>query len=193
MSDTLSYICLFVLFYAAVLRLREMHISKKHQLLLAKKGFKRVDDSWSYFGMLSLHISFFIAVPYEIFFLQPIQNVPLQFFALSGFLFSQFVRYSALRALGEFWNTNIMAAKDNRLFVDTGPYKYIRHPNYLAVILEFLFIPLIGGCIFTSVIYTFLNAVVLYKRIKKEEAHLFCIDGYAATMQNKKRFIPNII
>lgn len=193
MSDSLmTFIAVVVLIYAAFLRLRELQISKINQKKLEVQGYSRKDDHLSYLNMVSLHASFFVAALLEIFFLSLANNIILQIAAFVLFLCAQGIRYTALTALGQFWNTNIMANSAKAEFVKSGPYRFIRHPNYLAVIIEFLSIPLIAGAWRTAIFYSIWNALVLRKRIVSEEAELFKIQGYQNLMSEKKRFIPGV-
>lgn len=194
MSDSIMfYLCLLSLVYAALLRLRELNISKINQSFLKSKGYTRKDNFFPYLNMVCLHASFFVFSIVELFQFSLFHNLTFQIVALIIFLISQVLRFSALSSLGAFWNTNIMSAENSNKFVNTGPYRYIRHPNYLAVILEFLFIPLIGGAWRTALIYSIWNGLVLKERIRTEESELFKIEGYREVMGKKRRFLPGII
>jgi methyltransferase len=87
------------------------------------------------------------------------------------FLFAQILRYWAIITLGIFWNTRIIVLKNSEL-IKKGPYKYIKHPNYLAVVLEFLTIPLIFSLYITSITFSLLNLIVLWRRVRIEESVL---------------------
>jgi len=193
MPDSLGFLCLVVLIYSAGLRVRELFVSRAHQSTLAMQGYKRKDGFGSYCNMVLLHLTFFIAVAVELFTLQTLAIFPIQIVAFCFFLFSQVLRFYALQSLGKYWNTNIMSAHGTSQFVQQGPYQFIRHPNYLAVILEFISIPLIGGCWRSALVYSIWNGVVLRYRIKEEEQELFKISGYREVMGPKKRFIPGIV
>jgi methyltransferase len=75
-------------------------------------------------------------------------------------------------------------ASSPRAFVSNGPYRFIRHPNYLVVILEIFSLPLLGGAIFSSLIFSAINAGVLFFRIRLEERHLRDVPGYWSVMGN---------
>jgi len=53
--------------------------------------------------------------------------------------------------------------------VNSGPYKYLRHPNYIAVVIEFAVIPLIFSCYLTAFVFSVINLILLRRRIKIEE------------------------
>ena len=56
--------------------------------------------------------------------------------------------------------------------VRRGPYKYIKHPNYLVVVIEVLTLPMIFGARATALVFSILNAILLYVRISEEERAL---------------------
>ena len=73
--------------------------------------------------------------------------------------------------LGKFWNTKIYRISDAPL-IRKGPYIYFKHPNYMVVIAEIAVIPLIFHLYYTAIIFTLLNAIMLYVRIKEENKAL---------------------
>ena len=71
-----------------------------------------------------------------------------------------------------------------------GPYRYVRHPNYVAVALEFLCLPIAVGAVPEAVALSAMNAAVLVPRIRAEERLLDAIPGYREAFQGVPRFIP---
>jgi methyltransferase len=82
---------------------------------------------------------------------------------------------------------------DNLRVVDRGPYRFIRHPNYLALGLEFLGLPLIGGAYLSAFGLSLANAALLYQRIVEEDALLMAIPAYRERMGSKPRFLPRLL
>jgi methyltransferase len=76
--------------------------------------------------------------------------------------------------------------------VVTGPYRWIRHPNYLAVSLEFLALPLAGGAWLSALALSAIDAAVLADRIRHEERLLAEVPGYQRAFGTKARFIPGL-
>jgi len=70
-------------------------------------------------------------------------------------------------SLGKFWNTKIYHIAKAPLIIK-GSYKYFKHPNYLVVIAEIMVIPLIFHLFYTALIFSILNAIMLYVRIREE-------------------------
>lgn len=91
--------------------------------------------------------------------------------ALAAFLLVQPLRYWAIFSLGPYWNTKILIVPGERI-VGRGPYRYVSHPNYVVVIVEILTFPLIFGAWVTALVFTLLNAAVLYVRIREENQAL---------------------
>ena len=89
--------------------------------------------------------------------------------ALGGALGAQALRYWSVASLGSRWNTRIIVFPGMPP-VKRGPYRFMRHPNYLAVIVEIACVPLIRGCWMTAVVFSIGNAVLLRVRIRAEEA-----------------------
>jgi methyltransferase len=74
--------------------------------------------------------------------------------------------------------------------VNRGPYRWIRHPNYIAVIIEVIALPMIGKAFITAIVVTVLFSILLFLRIKAEEQALIEYTDYGKTMTGKRRFIP---
>lgn len=89
-------------------------------------------------------------------------------------LTAQTLRWWCIRTLGYQWNTRVIVVPGLPR-VTGGPYRWLRHPNYVAVAAEGLALPLVHGAWVTAVAFTALNGVLLAVRIR-------CEDGALATM-----------
>ncbi len=101
------------------------------------------------------------------------------------------VRLSVLGTLREAWNVRAIVPSDLDV-IDRGPYRFIRHPNYVALALEFFGLPLIGGAYLSAVALSTGNALLLWQRILEEEALLMAMPAYRARMGDKPRFVPRL-
>lgn len=99
------------------------------------------------------------------------------------------LRLSVLVSLRDSWNVHAVVPSNLRI-VDRGPYRFIRHPNYLALGLEFLGLPLIGGAYLSALGLGLANAALLRQRIIEEDALLMAIPAYRERMASKPRFLP---
>jgi methyltransferase len=86
-------------------------------------------------------------------------------------LASQALRWDCIATLGRQWNTRVIITPGLPL-VRTGPYRWFRHPNYVAVIVEGAALPLVHTAWVTAAVFTGLNAVLLAVRIRVENAVL---------------------
>ncbi|RNB88022.1 hypothetical protein EDM59_02525 [Brevibacillus nitrificans] len=85
------------------------------------------------------------------------------------FLAAQLLRYWCMWSLGSRWNTRILILPDTPP-VRRGPYRYLRHPNYLVVAIELVSLPISFGAYFTALTFSLLNAWLLLRiRIPMEE------------------------
>ncbi len=87
---------------------------------------------------------------------------------------AQFLRYWAIKSLGVYWNTKILVLPNHQL-INRGPYKYLRHPNYIAVIVEIAVIPLLFSCYITAIVYSVIDLLLLNRRVRIEEMVLYRI------------------
>ncbi len=91
--------------------------------------------------------------------------------ALGAALLAMALRWWAVATLRGRWSTRIVVLPGAAL-VTGGPYRLLRHPNYLAVLVELLAVPLIGGAVITAVLATLGNLLLLAVRIPAEERAL---------------------
>jgi len=89
---------------------------------------------------------------------------------------SQALRWWCIRALGHQWNTRIVIVPGLQR-VTSGPYRMLPHPNYVAVVVEGLALPLVHGAWLTAALFTILNAGLLTVRIRSENHALSAIDA----------------
>jgi methyltransferase len=84
---------------------------------------------------------------------------------------AQGLRWWCIGTLGRRWNTRIIIVPGLPL-VGAGPYRFLRHPNYVAVVLEGIALPLVGTAWITALVFTLLNAALLKVRITAENRAL---------------------
>nr|WSX73325.1 hypothetical protein OH826_05350 [Streptomyces sp. NBC_00899]WSX80609.1 hypothetical protein OH826_46160 [Streptomyces sp. NBC_00899] len=84
---------------------------------------------------------------------------------------AQALRWWCIAVLGPRWNTRVIVVPGMPL-VDRGPYRLMRHPNYLAVVVEGAALPLVHGAWITALCFTLANAPLLAVRLRCENAAL---------------------
>ena len=146
-------------------RIVELIIARNHTEKLSKIGAIEYDRN-GYRVIVIMHICFFISLFTEYIIFRNRLNTFWYIFAVI-ILFGQVLRYWAIRSLGVNWTTRIIAVKGGRL-IKSGPYKYFKHPNYSAVVIEIALLPLVFSCYFTSIVFTVLNFFILRRRIRIE-------------------------
>lgn len=171
-----------ILSIVIVQRLLELVIAKRNEKNMRAQGAYEVGAS-HYPLMILLHVSFFISLLIEVstFNLTP---SPLFLLFLVMFLCVQGLRVWCLISLGSFWNTKIIVLPGAHV-VTKGPYKYLRHPNYLVVSMEIALLPLMFEAYFTAICFTILNAIMLSIRIPTEERALKEATNYEQYVQHK--------
>ena len=170
----------------AVERLCELALSARNARRVLARGGTELGQR-HFRVMTVLHTVFLASCVCEVVFLRRPFPGTLGWAALVVALLSQALRYWAVFTLGDRWNTRIIFVP-GAVPVTTGPYRFIRHPNYLAVILELFAVPLIHGGYLTALLFSAANAVLLVVRIRAEEAALG--QQYARAFSRRPRFIP---
>jgi methyltransferase len=167
LSETLAAV-LFVVALAAQ-RLWELGLSRRHEKILRARG--AVEHGREHFPLLvAVHVLLLLGIVFEVFVLGARPSAVWPRWA-ALFVAGQMLRYAAIRALGDFWNVRVLVVPKAKL-VRTGPYRWLRHPNYLAVVLELVAAPMIFGAWRTAILVSLLNAVALWVRIRCEERAL---------------------
>ena len=90
---------------------------------------------------------------------------------LAAFVVLQGLRVWVIATLGARWTTRIIVLPGAPL-VTRGPYRFVSHPNYLVVAGEMLVLPLVFGLMAYGLVFSLLNGLVLWVRIRAEEAAL---------------------
>ncbi len=157
---------------------------------MAAEGFKSVEPVAEYRRMVMVHTGWFLGMLIEgVLFQTPLSPAFSVFFGVL-FLSGQLLRIWALNTLGPVWNTQVYVPSEGSRVVVSGPYRFIRHPNYLAVIVEFFSLPMALGAPFTAVLFSILNGLILNKRITVEEQALRKLPEYQNSVGNLPAFIP---
>ncbi|GAA2788038.1 isoprenylcysteine carboxyl methyltransferase family protein [Kribbella solani] len=86
-------------------------------------------------------------------------------------LLAQGLRWWCITVLGHQWNTRVIVVPGLRL-VARGPYRWLRHPNYVAVVAEGIALPLVHTAWVTALVFTVLNIPLLAVRVRTEESAL---------------------
>ncbi|MFD2445792.1 isoprenylcysteine carboxyl methyltransferase family protein [Bacillus sp. CGMCC 1.16607] len=184
MSVFLSFIAFIV-----VQRLVELKVASQNEKWMKAKGGIEFGQK-HYYLMVGIHTLFFLSYLFEVIYFQ--KNISTFWQILLGlFIFTQLGRAWALMSLGRFWNTKIIVLPNAKV-VMKGPYRFMKHPNYVVVTLEFLIIPLFYQAYLTAIVFSLLNLWILSIRIPIEERALRELTSYNQSFEPSRRFFSKI-
>jgi methyltransferase len=156
----------FIIFISLliILRLTELYISRRNEKWLLSQGAIEYGRG-HYPFVVALHTCFIISLVVEYFFVGGQHPVSYVFLVL--IILVLLFKWRLMSSLGKYWNTKIYRIPGS-VAVRKGPYKFIRHPNYVDVVCEIAMIPLVFHLYYTAVIFSLLNAIMLTVRITAE-------------------------
>ena len=149
----------------ALQRLAELVYAERNTRALKRDGAIEVGRS-HYPLIVVLHAAWLVAI---VAVARP--ETTINWYLLAFFVVLQILRVWILATLGPYWTTRIIT-KPGAPLVRRGPYRFVRHPNYLIVAGEIAVLPLVFGEVAVAVVFTVLNALVLALRIWQEEMAL---------------------
>ncbi|QDI92612.1 hypothetical protein EPH95_16680 [Salicibibacter halophilus] len=168
---------LFVLLYLWVIGQRcfELWWARKNEAWMRAKG--GVEHGSEHFPwMVVLHSAFLVSLLFEAYF-HAFALMPGWPVLLILFLGAQGLRAWVMGSLGRFWNLKVMVLPGENI-IQKGPYRWLKHPNYLVVMAEILLLPLMFQAYVTAVVFTIANACMLFFiRIPVEEHALNAYRG----------------
>ena len=166
----------FVLLVAAVgvERVVELIVSQRHIAWAKARGGVEVGGG-HYPAMVLLHVGLLVGSIAEVVVLSRAFYPWLGWTMFVGVLLSQSLRWWCISTLGPQWNTRVVVVPGARR-VTSGPYRLVRHPNYVAVATEGVCLPLVHTAWVTATVFTLCNAVLMRTRITAEEQALVMLD-----------------
>ncbi|RKD24638.1 hypothetical protein BEP19_09700 [Ammoniphilus oxalaticus] len=163
----------FLFLYALLItqRLLELRVAKRNSNWMESRGGTEVGQG-HYKYIVLIHVGFLASLFGEVA-LAPTAGLPVWWALPFGlFLAAQVLRYWCIQSLGRFWNTRIYTIPNEPL-VKKGPYRWLKHPNYLIVMTEMISFPLIFGAYTTALVWSGINLLFLkFVRIPIEEQAL---------------------
>jgi methyltransferase len=154
----------------AAARLVELGVAKRHLAWARERGGVET-GAGHYPFMVALHSAFLVGCVVEMI------GAGRPFLAWLGWpmlallLAAHALRWWCIRTLGPQWNTRVIRVPGQPL-VTGGPYRYLRHPNYVAVVTEGVALPLVHSAWVTALVFTAANAWLLRVRIQVENGAL---------------------
>jgi len=156
--DFIIFISFFIL-----QRISELVIARRNEKWLLSQGAIQYGRE-HYPFMITLHTLFIGAIIGE----YMLRHQPaIDWLFLVIYLSVLSFKFWALSSLGKYWNTKIYRIP-GVYPVKKGPYKFLKHPNYMEVVCEVAIIPLVFHLYYTAIIFSILNAIMLWVRISVE-------------------------
>jgi len=151
-------------------RLAEVVVSTRNARWSVSRGGIEVGRS-HYPPMVLLHTGLLVGALVEVWTRRPDVVPVLAWTMLALVVLSQGLRWWCIGVLGRQWNTRVIVVPGLSL-VRRGPYRWLSHPNYVAVVMEGFALPLVHSAAITAVVFTLFNAVLLSVRIRVENTAL---------------------
>jgi methyltransferase len=188
MAMTVAYISLLVI--VGIGRLAELWISRRNQRQLEKKGVRKIPEP-HFRWMVLLHGSVLVIAGLEVLFLHrpliPALAIPMAVL----FVLSNVLRWWVIQTLGGLWNVELMESMSVGV-VSSGPYRWVRHPNYVGVVAEVFSLPMIHTAWIAATLGTLGYMIILRRRLKLEDGFLMSDPAYRLAMGEKPRFFPRV-
>ncbi|MGO6697174.1 isoprenylcysteine carboxyl methyltransferase family protein [Rhizobium johnstonii] len=153
-----------LLAFVTLQRLGELVLARRNTAALLARGAREVAPE-HYPVMVALHAGWIIGLWLTA------PGRPVAFFWFLVFMGLQALRLWVLVTLKDRWTTRIIILPGAPL-VRSGPYRFLRHPNYAIVVGEIAALPLAFGLPLYAIVFSLLNALILYVRVKAENAAL---------------------
>ena len=170
-------------------RLVELVISTRNARRALARGGVAAESRGFYAAMVAVHALFLPAAPVEVLLFDRPFVPALAAAATAVVVAAMALRYWAIATLGWRWNTRLLVVPGEPA-VTGGPYRFVRHPNYVAVTLEMAALPLVHSAWLTALVWSAASAWLLALRVPREEAALAAASDYAARLGDRSRFLP---
>lgn len=169
-------------------RVGELVITVRNARRLRSRGGFEVGRG-HFLPMAALHGGLLAAAPLEVFYLERPFLPALGVTMTAVVVATMALRYWAIATLGDRWTTRIYVVPGEPPVVG-GPYRWLRHPNYLAVVLEVAALPLVHTAWLTALVASIANAFLLRIRIRAEEEALESQSDYRGSFGSLPRLVP---
>jgi methyltransferase len=164
--------------------------SRRNARALASRGGRPMRDAALALLWLT-HLAFFVLVPAELVLFDrqfiPALGIPM----LALFSIALILRWWSTHLLADNWTSQVAVPSDLHP-VTVGPYRWIRHPNYLAMTVELIALSLVYPTFLSASLVSSLAIAAVLVRIRREEQALFQVPAYREAMAHKARLVPGI-
>lgn len=170
MDTELAWYVAYLILLAAVAleRLAELILSLRNAAWSFARGGVEYGRG-HYPPLVALHVLLLVGCAVEAWFRPFVPGLAVPMLVLV--LAAQGLRWWCVASLGHRWNTRVIVIPSLPL-VTSGPYRWLRHPNYVAIVVEGIALPLLHSAWLTALLFTVLNAGMLSVRIRSENRAL---------------------
>jgi methyltransferase len=162
-----------VLAFVALQRVAELfHAQRNTRALIARGGIEAAREQYPW--LVTLHVVWLLSM----LLLVPAARIP-NWWLIGLFFALQIARIWIILSLGPYWTTRLITVPGAPL-IRSGPYRFVRHPNYIVVTMEIAILPLAFGAWQIALVFSFANAALLTWRIRAENRTL---DGRNLTLR----------
>ena len=159
----------FIFIFIILQRVVELAIARRNEKwMIDKGGVEWGGEHYKWF--IIVHLLFFFSILIEVS-IRDYSGFVLNKTLFALFVITQLARVWCIQSLGRFWNTKIIILP-GRSLISRGPYKYVKHPNYIIVGMELFIIPLLFGAYITAILFPVLHILLLFIRIPLENKAL---------------------
>lgn len=179
----------------AIERLLELVVNYRNKkILMTTFGKVELMNKNESIQMRFFHIIWFLCLLTESIAHGQLYNGIFFYFIIFVLVLAQILRWTCIFTLGNYWSVDVYKMESHPI-ITKGPYAYIKHPNYLALVTEFFFLPFLLGSPITLIVGSILNFFMLKRRIGMEEKALQeqsqgKDQTYKEKFKRKGRFIP---
>lgn len=170
-------------------RLFELYLSARNARRVLARGAIEGESRRFYGAIVLFHAAFLAAGPLEVVLFDRPFLPALAIPSAAIVVLAMALRYWAISTLGERWNSRVLVVPGEGA-VTGGPYRFVRHPNYVAVYAEVAALPLVHTAWLTAALATAINLGLLRFRIRHEEIALERASDYRARLGDRPRFLP---
>ncbi len=154
-----------IVLLVALQRLCEVALSRRNEARLVAEGGHEI-GAGHYPVLIAVHVGWLAALA----FLVP-ADAPIYWPVIGLYLLVQLGRIWVLSTLGRYWTTRVIHMPDTPL-ITHGPYRWVRHPNYIVVVLEIALLPLAFGAWEIALGFSIANSAILAWRLRIENVAL---------------------
>lgn len=157
-------LAILILGFVTLQRLGELVLARRNTARLRARGAQEVGAA-HYPLIVALHSAWLAGLWYLA------RDLPVSLVWMGVFVLLQAARVWVIATLGERWTTRIIVLPGAPL-IASGPYRFVSHPNYCVVAAEIVVLPLVFGLVGYGLVFSVLNGLVLWLRIRAEGAAL---------------------